>query len=81
VIHPEERLWSTWCLGMVFPMTHTSIVTPYYIGMMQEPPTSIFVLDRIVDFLFVVDLGLNFMLAYRSSITGGANHNHKAQSM
>lgn len=52
-------------------MAHTAIVTPYFVGMMQEPPCAIFVIDRIVDVLFMTDMGLKFIVAYRSNATGG----------
>lgn len=38
---------------------------------MKEPPMAVFVIDRLVDSFFVIDLAMNFMLSYRSSITGG----------
>lgn len=39
--------------------------------MMKEPGVAIFCLDRIVDLFFIIDIMLNFMLSYRSSVTGG----------
>ena len=39
--------------------------------MMKEPGVAVFCLDRIVDLFFIVDIVLNFMLSYRSSVTGG----------
>ena len=40
--------------------------------MMKEPSLPVFILDRIVDCFFVTDMIMNFMLSYRSPLTGGA---------
>jgi hypothetical protein len=48
-----------------------SFVCRYYVGMMKEPKLVGFIIDRLVDLFFMVDMVISFMLSYRSSATGG----------
>ena len=41
---------------MAFPMIYTAIVTPLYIGLLDGSPRPIFVIDRVMDVIFISDM-------------------------
>lgn len=57
---------------MCLPLSYTAIATPYHVAMPGErASTAVYVLDRFVDCLFILDILFSFSLAYRSPRTGG----------
>lgn len=60
---------------MCLPLLYTATVTPYFVAMSgEDTPVAVYILDRIVDFMFLVDIFLSFSLAYRCPQTGGGIH-------
>jgi hypothetical protein len=51
-------------LALVF----TSLVTPFEVGFSKDQSiNTMFFLDRIVDLIFLTDLGMQFFIAYQSN--------------
>ena len=56
LIYPDGKFYRRWSLMMAIPMIYTAIITPLYIGLLDTPPALIFVLDRVMDVVFISDL-------------------------
>jgi hypothetical protein len=56
LIYPDAAFYRHWSLLMAFPMLYTALLTPLFIGLLEEPPVAIFVFDRIMDVVFITDL-------------------------
>ena len=74
IIHPRESKWAQyWDTCSLVMVLFTAIVTPYEVGISTPTPIwdltatqyPLFVINRIVDAFFMVDLGLSFFLAYQ----------------
>jgi hypothetical protein len=59
LIYPDGSFYRKWSLMMAVPMTYTAILTPLYIGLLEDTPLTIFILDRIMDVVFITDLVCN----------------------
>lgn len=56
LVYPDGNFYRKWSLMMAFPMVYTAIVTPLYIGLLDGPPRPIFVIDRVMDVIFISDM-------------------------
>ena len=68
VIDPSKSRWvQRWDLGMLVPLLFTVIFTPVEICFMTEGAhlTVLFLINRLVDAIFVVDMVFQFCLMYR----------------
>lgn len=75
LLYPDGSFYCNWSLGMCMPLLYTATVTPYYVAMSGEDiPVAVYVLDRLVDLIFAVDILLSFSLAYRNPRTAGEIH-------
>ncbi|OQR83155.1 voltage-gated ion channel superfamily [Achlya hypogyna] len=64
-LHPNSSFRAGWDLYMIFLLIWTSLVVPYEIAFVtSDSIDTLFVLDRIVDFSFLMDMIFNFMTPY-----------------
>ena len=68
VVHPRHTWWaSRWDALVVSGLLYTAIVSPIDVCIVQERHVWLFILNITTDLIFVVDLILNFFIAYRSN--------------
>jgi hypothetical protein len=74
VIDPQESQFShTWDLVVMFLMFYTATVTPFEVGLLPAAThwmAPLFLVNRVVDLCFVVDIFVNFFLAFYSEQLG-----------
>jgi hypothetical protein len=64
-IHPEtSEFMKTWDLILALALTFTAAVTPLEIAFFQTELDALFFVNRMVDIIFIIDIGVNFHLAY-----------------
>jgi len=65
VVDPTRSTWvDAWDMKMVFLLLTTAILTPYETAFLAPTMNAIFVFDRVVDMSFLLDMILQFFLAY-----------------
>ena len=73
VIDPRKVRWiAHWDLAMTLALVYVALVTPVEVAFMKAPPTlqsktssPIFLINRLLDAMFILDILLNFRLAYK----------------
>ena len=73
VIDPRKVRWiAHWDLAMTVALVYVALVTPVEVAFMTAPPTlasktssPIFLINRLLDAMFILDILLNFRLAYK----------------
>jgi len=63
IIHPQSPLKTLWNFFMLVIIIFLSVTVPYRIAFEDVAPPPWFYTDTILDFLFIIDLGLNFFSA------------------
>lgn len=53
-----------WDLGTMTALTFVALVTPAEVALLETQLDALFCINRIIDFIFVVDMGLQFCVAY-----------------
>lgn len=67
-LHPGSPFMRRWDVTMMLMMLFTALVTPYEVAFMDGGTVDfLFVLNRLVDLLFLIDLGINFLAPYQGS--------------
>lgn len=68
LIDPRHSLaMKVWDVVTCSALLFTAVITPYEVGFLPPPDSrydTLFILNRIVDFIFLVDIGVNFVLMY-----------------
>lgn len=65
LFQPQGRFMRKWNLLLVLLMLFTAVVTPYEVAFLSSGPTEpIFWVDRVVDFLFFIDIFVTMNLVY-----------------
>jgi hypothetical protein len=65
LFQPQGRFMRKWNLLLVVLMIFTAVVTPYEVAFLSSGPTEpIFWVDRVVDFLFFIDIFVTMNLVY-----------------
>ena len=64
VIDPKGAFSRRWDVLMVVLLLFTAVVTPYETAFLETKFNFLFVLNRVVDLLFLTDLFINFFLSY-----------------
>ena len=64
VLMPNSHMMKRWEQVTVFLLLFTALVTPFEIAFLGTKFDALFVLNRLVDGGFLIDIGLNFRLAY-----------------
>lgn len=71
-IDPNSLWYTKWDTLMTLLLLYTAVVTPFEIAFLDPPPpwtdgaTALFVVNKLVDFCFIIDLVMNFFVAYFS---------------
>ena len=75
LLHPYGWFMLRWDFVTTVALLFTAIVTPFEVGFMDSPetPDTLFVLNRIVDVVFIFDMVFQFFLMYRRGGGGDGN--------
>ncbi|KAL9316386.1 hypothetical protein ACSQ67_017387 [Phaseolus vulgaris] len=69
VIHPDNRWYRAWTKFILLWAVYSSFFTPMEFGFFRGLPENLFILDIIGQIAFLVDIFLQFFVAYRDSQT------------
>ena len=79
-IHPHSRFAQRWDLITILAILYTATVTPFEVGFLPDGIWALFGINRAVDLVFAIDIGINFFMAYRERPDRGGQwifDNHK----
>lgn len=65
ILHPEGQWIARWDVITSLMLIYTAIICPFEVAFLLNPPRWLFVLNRLVDFIFLVDMGVSFITMYR----------------
>ena len=68
ILNPNGGHMASWDILTSVALIFTAIVTPFEVGFMPAPETArepLFIINRIVDVIFSLDMCFQFFLAYR----------------
>jgi len=71
VLDPSSVLMRKWDLVTLGALLFTATVTPYEVAVLATKLNTLFVVNRVVDAVFVWDMGIQFFLIYRTSADEG----------
>ena len=71
LINPRGTFQSRWDVVMLVALIYTAIVTPFEVAFIPPSFGALFIINRIVDYLFLQDLVQNFFLPYYSNKESG----------
>eukprot|EP00937_MAST-01D_sp_MAST-1D-sp2_P000861 g861.t1 len=75
LLDPNTRGMRRWDVCIVLALVFTALITPYEVAVMSElvypDINALFVLNRVVDILFIVDMSLKFYTMYPQSPANG----------
>ena len=67
---PNTKVMRRWDAFVVSLLLFTAAVTPFEVALLDPPVLSVlWTINRVVDFGFIVDMVVNFFLAYRQEQT------------
>lgn len=69
VIHPDNRWYRTWDKFILLWAIYSSFFTPMEFGFFRGLPENLFVLDIVGQIAFLIDIGIQFFVAYRDPQT------------
>jgi potassium voltage-gated channel Eag-related subfamily H protein 7 len=70
VIDPDCEFMRSWDLVTIAALCFTAVVTPYEVALLEPQYDALFVVNRVIDFAFVMDMGVQFRLMYFERQTG-----------
>ena len=73
VIMPNAWWMGYWDVATSLALVFTALVTPYEVAMLETRFDGLFVVNRLIDLIFYVDIGLAFFSAFRKSAKAGGN--------
>lgn len=69
VVLPQGKFMKQWDKVTLFALIFTAFATPWEVGLLEttlEPDgVHMFILNRVVDTIFIIDIGINFFIPYR----------------
>jgi len=68
ILSPDAAAMKTWDAALASALIFTAIVTPYevaFLGPTDDASNPIFILNRLVDAILLLDMGMQFLLKYR----------------
>ena len=71
VIMPSVWWMGYWDIATSLALVFTALVTPYEVAMLETRLDGLFVVNRLIDLIFYVDIGLGFFSAFRKSAKEG----------
>ncbi|CAN8232817.1 unnamed protein product [Cochlearia groenlandica] len=69
IIHPKNRWYKAWEVFILLWAIYSSLFTPMEFGFFRGLPSNLFVLDIVGQIAFLVDIVLQFFVAFRDSHT------------
>ncbi|WCJ25172.1 Potassium channel SKOR [Euphorbia peplus] len=69
VIHPDNRWYKAWSIFILIWALYSSFFTPMEFGFFRGLPENLFILDIVGQIAFLLDIILQFFIAYRDSQT------------
>ena len=66
LIMPESKLMQKWDMVTINALLFTAVVTPYEVACLETELNVLFFINRMVDCIFIVDMGLSFCVAFRA---------------
>lgn len=70
VIDPGSQFMRYWDWVVVLLLACVAILTPYECAFTVVEVNALFAFNRLMDALFLLDMGINFLMAYRDDVTG-----------
>lgn len=69
LLHPFGTFMSRWDGATSLALIFTAIVTPFEVGFLPAPTDAdtLFIINRVIDLTFILDMGLQFVLMYRNA--------------
>ena len=64
LLSPFSPMMKKWDLFMIVLLTFTAVVTPYEVAFLENEFNALFVINRLVDLGFILDMIANFLLGY-----------------
>ena len=65
IIDPRaSKLMVHWDATTAVALIFTALVTPWEVSFLSRSPTSLFVINRVVDLIFCIDVGLQFVIMF-----------------
>ncbi|KAL1197170.1 Potassium channel GORK [Cardamine amara subsp. amara] len=74
IIHPKNSWYKTWEMFILMWAIYSSLFTPMEFGFFRGLPQRLFVLDIVGQLAFLVDIVLQFFVAFRDSETYRTNY-------
>jgi len=66
LIMPETKWMQRWDMVTFFALIFTALVTPYEVAVLAVQINGLFVINRLIDAVFVVDMVFSFFTAYKT---------------
>jgi potassium voltage-gated channel Eag-related subfamily H protein 7 len=64
MVHPNNPLLQKWDLAILFALLFTAVVTPFEVAFLETEINLLFVINRMIDMVFIFDMGKEFNLMY-----------------
>jgi potassium voltage-gated channel Eag-related subfamily H protein 7 len=77
LIHPMSKWMLRWDVVTMLALMFTATVTPYEIALLETKLDWLFWVNRLVDFAFTLDIGINFFLMYTDATGRMVNNRAK----
>ena len=78
ILDPRSEFRKKWDIVMILLLLFTATVTPFEVGMgIPTKMGGLFVVNQFVNLAFIVDMGMNFMLAWQDYETGAWVLDHR----
>eukprot|EP00937_MAST-01D_sp_MAST-1D-sp2_P002484 g2484.t1 len=77
IIDPRANWRKKWDITMILLLVYTALVTPYEVAFLETSIDPLFVINTLVNLLFIADMCMNFAVAYQVRETGQWVVDHK----
>ena len=68
---PESKSMQQWDMCTMVALLFTALVTPYEVALLPTRLNGLFIVNRMIDAIFVCDMVINFFLAFRDESPSG----------
>jgi potassium voltage-gated channel Eag-related subfamily H protein 7 len=78
--HPQSKYMRRWDVTTAFLMLYVALVTPYEVAFLSESmtPDALTIINLCVDLLFLIDIFMQFLVAYYDPVSGHLECDRKA---
>ena len=77
ILHPEGPWCTRWDVLTSLALIYTALSTPYEVSFVPSPPTWLFVLNRVVDLIFISDMVVSFITMFRVTTQKAIDVDHE----